>query len=112
MPHFEQFWDPSSIGIFRGPAKSRARLDRLKDVKKRLEEAKDQLEIAQREGGYELASLFASTSQNDSAVTLSVLIMSHKLKHFIITISSKKWSWHRMCQWILSEKYSNISPLL
>ncbi|KIL60844.1 hypothetical protein M378DRAFT_187698 [Amanita muscaria Koide BX008] len=34
----------------------RARLDRLKDVKKRLEEAKHQLEIAQREGRYELAS--------------------------------------------------------
>ncbi|KAG5641191.1 hypothetical protein DXG03_005791 [Asterophora parasitica] len=34
----------------------RARLDRIKDVKKRLEDAKHQLEVAQRQGEYELAS--------------------------------------------------------
>ncbi|RDB27770.1 Heat shock protein 78, mitochondrial [Hypsizygus marmoreus] len=34
----------------------RARLDRIKDVKKRLEEAKHQLEVSQRQGQYELAS--------------------------------------------------------
>ncbi|PBK81924.1 P-loop containing nucleoside triphosphate hydrolase protein [Armillaria gallica] len=34
----------------------RARLDRIKDVKERLENAKHQLEVAQRQGQYELAS--------------------------------------------------------
>ncbi|KAF8637008.1 hypothetical protein AX17_003105 [Amanita inopinata Kibby_2008] len=34
----------------------RARLDRTKDLKKRLEEAKHELEVAQRQGQYELAS--------------------------------------------------------
>ncbi|KAI0032969.1 P-loop containing nucleoside triphosphate hydrolase protein [Vararia minispora EC-137] len=34
----------------------RARLDRTKDVKKRLEDAKYQLEVAQRQGNYETAS--------------------------------------------------------
>lgn len=34
----------------------RARLDRLKDTKKKLEDAKYQLEVAQRQGQYELAS--------------------------------------------------------
>ncbi|GLB41469.1 putative P-loop containing nucleoside triphosphate hydrolase protein [Lyophyllum shimeji] len=34
----------------------RARLERIKDVKQRLEEAKHQLEVAQRQGEYELAS--------------------------------------------------------
>ncbi|KAK0486080.1 P-loop containing nucleoside triphosphate hydrolase protein [Armillaria novae-zelandiae] len=34
----------------------RARLDRIKDVKARLENAKHQLEVAQRQGQYELAS--------------------------------------------------------
>ena len=34
----------------------RARLERIKDVKKRLEQAKHELEIAQREGHYEAAS--------------------------------------------------------
>lgn len=34
----------------------RARLERIKDIKKRLEEAKYELEVAQRQGNYELAS--------------------------------------------------------
>ncbi|KAF8886289.1 P-loop containing nucleoside triphosphate hydrolase protein [Infundibulicybe gibba] len=34
----------------------RARLDRVKDVKKRLEEAKHELEVAQRQGQYDVAS--------------------------------------------------------
>ncbi|KAG6872381.1 hypothetical protein C0995_010133 [Termitomyces sp. Mi166 len=34
----------------------RARLDRMKDVKQRLEEAKHQLEVSQRQGQYEIAS--------------------------------------------------------
>ncbi|KAI3607949.1 heat shock protein mitochondrial precursor [Moniliophthora roreri] len=34
----------------------RTRLDRIKDIKERLEEAKHQLEVAQRQGQYELAS--------------------------------------------------------
>ncbi|KAK7056755.1 chaperone ATPase hsp78 [Paramarasmius palmivorus] len=34
----------------------RARLDRIKDIKERLEEAKHQLEVAQRQGQFELAS--------------------------------------------------------
>ena len=34
----------------------RARLDRIKDLKQRLEGAKHDLEVAQRQGKYELAS--------------------------------------------------------
>lgn len=34
----------------------RARLDRIKDLKKRLEDAKHELEVAQRQGQYERAS--------------------------------------------------------
>ena len=34
----------------------RARLDKIKDVKRRLEEAKHQLDVAQRQGHFELAS--------------------------------------------------------
>lgn len=34
----------------------RSRLDRIKDLKKRLEETKYDLEVAQRQGNYELAS--------------------------------------------------------
>src|SRR6266704_3618740 len=37
-------------------ATERARLERIKDVKKRLEQTKHELEIAQREGHYEAAS--------------------------------------------------------
>ncbi|KAI6101707.1 P-loop containing nucleoside triphosphate hydrolase protein [Pisolithus croceorrhizus] len=42
-----------SANIF---ALERARLDRIKDVKKRLEDAKHELEVAQRQGQYEKAS--------------------------------------------------------
>jgi ATP-dependent Clp protease ATP-binding subunit ClpA len=34
----------------------RARLDRIKDLKKRLEDAKHQLEVSQRQGQFEIAS--------------------------------------------------------
>jgi ATP-dependent Clp protease ATP-binding subunit ClpB len=36
--------------------KERERLNKIKDIKKRLAEAKHQLEVAQRDGQYELAS--------------------------------------------------------
>jgi ATP-dependent Clp protease ATP-binding subunit ClpB len=42
--------------LFIGDLTERARLNRIKDLKKRLEDAKHELEVAQRQGQYERAS--------------------------------------------------------
>lgn len=65
----------------------RARLDRIKETKKRLEDAKHQLEVAQRQGNYELASRlrFATIpelekqlpKEKDESETESPLAMLH-----------------------------------
>lgn len=47
---------PYCYHLYSSRCSERARLDRIKDIKKRLEDAKHQLEVAQRQGQYELAS--------------------------------------------------------
>ena len=46
----------STVPLTRTPYAERARLDRIKDLKQKLEDAKRELEIAQRQGQYERAS--------------------------------------------------------